>query len=299
MKKNWTRLTACLALAAMLLTCSALAAAGQGTDGWTRAVDDATVTATVSGDKATGFTVKYTGSDLVSGNEYSLLIVDLKSTVDAKTVDLATITSGDYESISADTIRYVDQATEGSGVSFENFMPKSVSNSVVLLGGEFSGGTQSPKVLGVIIGHGVTVSGAVTAKGAAATDTTATVALDESTTTSVSLTSGAGTYSFEGVNAGTYTMTASSGTKYTAREYAVDTNGGDAEQDVELWPKGDVNGDGLVNLGDYTLVLRHVKNINKLSGYAYDCGNVNGDRAINLGDYTLILRHIKKISSLW
>jgi hypothetical protein len=63
---------------------------------------------------------------------------------------------------------------------------------------------------------------------------------------------------------------------------------------------GDVNGDGMVNAGDYTLVrryiLRSITEFTDSNGNIYAngkiAGDVNDDGKINAGDYTLIRRYI-------
>ena len=55
---------------------------------------------------------------------------------------------------------------------------------------------------------------------------------------------------------------------------------------------GDVNGDGRINVGDYTLVKRHVLGSYTLNEDQKVGADANGDGRINVGDYTLIKRHV-------
>lgn len=296
MKKSW-KWVLCLALAVVMLATTALAVAGTSTSGWTRAVDDATVTYNETTKK---MTVSYSGSDLVSGEEYVLIMAKLKNSVDPETVDLATMTSASWEGLNSETVGYIDQ---NGTVSFTDFQPKSMVNSVVLLGGQFSGSATSPKVLGVVIAHGTTITGTVTLKGATAATEVTVEALDASgetlaETTATTAANGTGTYTLDGVPAEAVKLKVSTATKYVAREYAITAD--TTEQNVELWLKGDVNGDGRVNLSDYGLVLRHVKKTGVITDeYTLACSDTNGDTRVNLTDYGQILRHVKKTGSLW
>lgn len=140
MKRKSVRLALCLGVLSAALACSALAAEGVSTPEFTTAEADCTVTCT------DGKYTAATAAGTQAGKEYALLVVRG--------------TPADY-SVSQDTIMYIDQQTATkSGVSFSDFIPKGVPNSVVLLGGEFDG-ENSPKVLGTLVGQGVEVSGSV------------------------------------------------------------------------------------------------------------------------------------------
>ncbi len=155
MNKKWFQLILCLVLAVSVLTCTALAltpadvVAGDG------------VTCTVEGDKVTGVSVTC-NTDLVAGKEYVLMIVKTAQKADTPAALLEKVKTTSDWTVGTDTILYIDQVANASGVSYQNFLPKSVTNSVILLGGEFANGVQSPKVLGVIMGSGADVTGKVT-----------------------------------------------------------------------------------------------------------------------------------------
>ncbi len=55
---------------------------------------------------------------------------------------------------------------------------------------------------------------------------------------------------------------------------------------------GDVNGDGRINVADYTLVKRHVLRTLTLNEEQQVGADVNGDGRINVADYTLVKRHV-------
>lgn len=66
--------------------------------------------------------------------------------------------------------------------------------------------------------------------------------------------------------------------------------------DVVSIQYGDVNGDGKVNAGDATVVLRHVAKIQNITSQAcLNAADVNGDGKVNSGDATLILRKVAKL----
>ena len=55
---------------------------------------------------------------------------------------------------------------------------------------------------------------------------------------------------------------------------------------------GDVNGDGVINISDYTLVRLHILGLKPIPDYLQAAADVNGDGQINISDYTLIRLHI-------
>lgn len=114
-------------VAAAVLVSSLTVSAFAATDGYTTDVDG---TVTCDGEK---YTATYAGAE--AGSQYVLLVVE--GTPDSYTV-------------SEDSILYIDQvAADANGtVTFSGFIPMSIADSVVLLGGYFDDG--SPKVLGTI-----------------------------------------------------------------------------------------------------------------------------------------------------
>lgn len=290
MKKSSWKLVLCLALAAVMLMCTALAAIEQADV----AADDGT-TITVTGGKLT-----LTTTGLTSGTQYVLMQVKTDVAGDsAQAILTAAKTAQNPYVVGEETIIYIDQAASDGSITFSDFQPKVAANSLFILGGD-----AQPKIVGAMIARGVTVSGTVTAKGAAATDTAAKVELLDGTSVvaeaNVALTNGAGSYSLESVPDGTYTLkvTGTAG-KYVAREYAVTVAGSEVAQNVEIWPRGDASGDGRVNLTDYNQVLRHVRGTSALQEYPVACADTNGDTRVNLTDYNQILRHVRGTSNLW
>ncbi|WP_295125014.1 dockerin type I repeat-containing protein [Ruminococcus sp.] len=62
--------------------------------------------------------------------------------------------------------------------------------------------------------------------------------------------------------------------------------------------KGDVTGDGDINVTDLTKVAAHVKNIKPLPDDALDTADVNFDGDVNVTDVMMIAAHVKGIRSL-
>ena len=105
-------------------------------------------------------------------------------------------------------------------------------------------------------------------------------------------------YSIAGVAPGTYTMKVMK-QNHVTREYEITVEGGDVELDVKIHLKGDVNGDGVINIKDKRLIYYHMNDsANKLTEYAFDVGDVNGDGVINIKDKKLIYNHMSG-TSLW
>lgn len=290
-KKAW-KVVLCLALAVAMLSCAALAAdapevavaAGMASDGVAVAADGTV-------------TVKVPAEMVKEGNQYVVILAK----VDAKDKTVQELLTASYE-LGESTILYIDQNAASSGLTFTG-KPKSLTSCVVVLGGTDSTGADiSARVIGAIKTQGVTVTGTVTAKGAS----TAKVELMDGTTAVVSadvtLINGTGTYTLEGAPVGEYTLKVTSGTKYVAREYAIDT-AATQEQNVVIAAVGDVNADGAVNVADYGKVLLHYKSAaagDKLTDYAFACGDTKAPKgALNVADYGAILAHYKGTVKLW
>jgi len=115
-------------LAAAVLVSSLTVSAFAATDGYTT---DVSGTVTCDGEK---YTASYAGAE--AGEQYVLLVVE---------------GSPDAYSVTEDSILYINQvAADANGtVTFADFIPMNVADSVVLLGGYFADG--SPKALGTIL----------------------------------------------------------------------------------------------------------------------------------------------------
>ena len=62
--------------------------------------------------------------------------------------------------------------------------------------------------------------------------------------------------------------------------------------------RGDINGDGLVNVADIVKVAAHVKNIRALDSKAMKLADLNFDGRINVTDISLLAAHVKGIRQL-
>ncbi len=293
MKKNWLKWALVLVLAVGLITCVASAAIEQGDvaadTGTEITVTDGKLTVVAPGTADTQYVLIQVKTSLTADSAANLL----KAAQDA--------TEQPYD-LNEDAILYIDQdaAAAGGTVTFSNFQPKAAATSLFVLGGD-----AEPKIVGAMVARGVTVGGTVTLKGADTADTAAKVEILSGTdvigSADVTLTNGAGTYAIEAVPDGTYTLKVTgTANKYVAREYDVTVAGSEVTQAVEICPKGDVTGDGKVNLSDYGQVLAHVRKTKLLTDdYALKCGDTTGDSKVNLSDYGQILSHVRKTGNLW
>ena len=105
-------------------------------------------------------------------------------------------------------------------------------------------------------------------------------------------------YSFADVAAGTYTLKVSKANHVT-REYTVVVGTDDVTQDVKIHLKGDITGDGRINIMDVNRANLHFKKKITLTGYEFDCANVTGDTQVNIMDVNSLNLHFKGKSKLW
>lgn len=70
------------------------------------------------------------------------------------------------------------------------------------------------------------------------------------------------------------------------------------EKTYSIAVRGDVNGDGVVDLKDFVLIQSHILEKSKLSGVKNYAGDVNYDGKIILADFVLVQSHILKKQSL-
>ena len=66
----------------------------------------------------------------------------------------------------------------------------------------------------------------------------------------------------------------------------------------ESFNKGDVNGDGYINVTDIALVASHIKGIKPLSDKGLKAADINEDTKVNVTDIALIAAHIKGIKAI-
>lgn len=266
--KKMIRLGLCLGLLSAALTCTALAA----TPNYTTDKDG---TVTYQDGK---YSASYSGTK--TDNQYVLLVV--KGTVDSDGVA--------HYSVEEDTIVYIDQQqATAAGVSFENWIPMSTPDCVVLLGGEFGDG-RSPKVLGTLKGQGVTVSGSVALQGRT-NYAGATVTLTGGTTTVTATTDSTGAYTLNSVPMGTYTLqiTMPGYLSYTKNGLTVE-NATTVETKTLL--AGDVIIDGQVTIRDLSAVLAEYGDVTQSSA------DLNGDGQVTVKDLSSLLGNYGQTSAV-
>ena len=66
----------------------------------------------------------------------------------------------------------------------------------------------------------------------------------------------------------------------------------------EKYKKGDVDGDGFVTISDCLAILRHVKEIETLSGEKLERAKIDNNNMVTISDYTALLRSVKEIELL-
>lgn len=284
--RKMLRLGLCVGVLAAALTCSALAAEGVATDGWTTANENCTVTYNAA---SKNYTASYTGAK--AGNQYALLVV--KGTVSE---------SGELPPINDNTIMYIDQMpATADGVSF-TFIPKSTPDCVVLLGGVFEDkdgeAVTSPVTLGTLKGQGTTVSGSVSVSNAAKAMTIELYQQGTTTnpvyTVTIPAASSGGSakreFSLDGVAEGTYDLkvTQEGNTDYWITGVPVGSDPLTLPETITP-PCGDINGDNTVNLDDLGVLISS-GNYNKKSTDAQNSeADLNGDGGINIDDLGIIL----------
>jgi len=149
--------------------------------------------------------------------------------------------------------------------------------------------------------RGVRVSGTVTSFGSDTDDITIELYAEggASTDYTAAVKGNTAEYSFEGVTEGTYTLKISKANHVT-RTYTVTVGSESVIQDAKIHLKGDIDGNGKINVGDTTKVYSHVKKTALITDeYMLLCADIDGNGKINVGDTTKVYAHVKKTSLLW
>ena len=146
------------------------------------------------------------------------------------------------------------------------------------------------------ISIGSTVSGTVTSFGEATEPVT--LRLLENGTEIDKVTTTDGTYSFSSVSPGTYTIEVSK-LNHATRTYEITVEREDITEALKIHLKGDINGDGRVNVSDVGKANAHAKKTKDLEGYEFDCADINGDGRVNISDVGKMNAHAKKTVLLW
>ena len=95
-------------------------------------------------------------------------------------------------------------------------------------------------------------------------------------------------YKFSNVAAGTYTLKVMK-ENHVTREYTVVVGTDDVTQDVEIYLKGDADGDGIVSISDVTALLDYLADSANVPACGEDGLDVDGDETVNISDVTALL----------
>lgn len=104
-------------------------------------------------------------------------------------------------------------------------------------------------------------------------------------------------FTFTDIAPGTYTLTVSKD-RHVTRTYTIAVEA-DATQNVSICLAGDTNGDGKLNMKDWSAIYDHTSEVAPLAGYALECADVNGDGKVNLKDWARLYDHISETDPLW
>ena len=63
--------------------------------------------------------------------------------------------------------------------------------------------------------------------------------------------------------------------------------------------KGDINGDGKVNIKDWNRLYNHINETEQLNEYELLCADINGDGKVNIKDWNRMYDHITEVNPLW
>lgn len=203
-------------------------------------------------------------SDGTSGAYYALLVVE------------GIVDEGSTPTISEDSVLYIDQATADSdgNVTFNGWIPKNDNPATVYLGGT---NLDKPVLLGYLGENTFVISGTVSTD--SGTTSLASITLKNDDGEYSATADSTGKYSVE-VPEGTYKFTVTVKNHLSYTKSAFDVN--EAKENVNVTLKGgDVNGDGNINIVDFTRVV---------SAYGTDSEiDINNDGTVNILDFTRIV----------
>ena len=143
---------------------------------------------------------------------------------------------------------------------------------------------------------GFLVSGTVTSFGVS--DGEVTIKLMQNGVEVVSIVSTDGVYSLLASEPGNYSLVVSK-LNHATRNYEITVERENISLDLMIHLKGDINGDGRVNVSDVGKANAHAKKTKFLDGYEFECADINGDGTINISDVGKMNAHAKKTLPLW
>lgn len=143
---------------------------------------------------------------------------------------------------------------------------------------------------------GFFVSGTITSFGASEDEVT--VQLIQNGVEISSVVSKDGNYSLLVSEPGSYILLVSK-VKHATRIYEIIVGKEDVIQDLKIHLKGDINGDGKINVSDVGKANAHAKKTKLLEGYEFTCADINADGKINISDVGKMNAHAKKTLLLW
>ncbi len=221
-------------------------------------------------------------TELTAGQQIVLLVVK----------GVATTPSG--LTISADTIRYIDQAVStDTSIAFSNFVPSSIPNCTVLISGLT--GVDGPKIVGYIEAVPVNVSGTVSYL-SGVINRVATITLTEMNMPAYTPTSNvftvqsntSGQFNIPLVTEGTYRLvaTAQSHAKYTKNNISI------VELDISGITgnllSGDIDGNDVIEFLDLSAILSNYNQVKT------DPADVDGNGVIEFLDLSAVLSNYNK-----
>ena len=197
--------------------------------------------------------------------------------------------------ISADTIRYVDQgASTDNSIAFSNFIPSSIPNCTVLISGLT--GVDGPKIIGYIEAVPINVSGSLSFI-SGSIGRVATVTLTENgypTNTKTVQSNTSGQYSITGVTEGTYTLVATAESHASYTKNLISINEFDVTMLLGTLYPGELSNDVNIGFTDLTYILADY-NKTRLTAIKPQT-DISGDNNINFTDLSDLLANYNKFA---
>jgi len=106
------------------------------------------------------------------------------------------------------------------------------------------------------------------------------------------------TYKLSSVASGQYQLVISK-ENHVTRMYDITVSNANISQDATIHLRGDITGDGSVNLKDWGLMYDYFNEETELIGYTFQCADVNDNGMVNMKDWNLLYDHINEVEPLW